>query len=229
MPTGSNARWLPPIAPEQVSRHPCNASGPKDVRIAKKLARQLNPGATGGTNSQMPVKCAEPRLGGWNGAKMFVLRYFGYVGGTLLALLFVTDAMLPKQPLPGVLKSGSDLPAVRIHSDKKWPERVVFDTSTQPVAPVVMAEAAAAPRPVVASAPEATAKARVREAFAQFSPAEPKATAAAPKMAAAEPKSAAPKPAQVIKRKVARVHPIHPSRPVMLAAQQRFGWFDNTW
>jgi len=82
----------------------------------------------------------------------------------------------------------------------------------------------------VATAPTITAKARVREAFAQFTTAEPKATPVEARVASADPKSQAPKQAQVVKRKVAKAHPAHPSRPVMLAAQQpRFGLFDATW
>jgi hypothetical protein len=149
---------------------------------------------------------------------MLVLRYFGYVGGSLLALLFVCNAVFPKQPLPDVLSSGSDLPAIRIHSDKKWPERVVFDTRAAPVAasaPVIVGQADAPAAPAVV-APSITAKARVREAFAQFTPANPK------------PETKAElKPRRKVATKVAKVHV---GRPLVLASQQpRFGWFDNTW
>ena len=151
---------------------------------------------------------------------MLVLRYFGYVGGLLLALLFVCNAVFPKQPLPEILSSGSDLPAIRIHSDRKWPERVVFDTSMAPVAasaPVTVAQADTPAAPKV-EAPSITAKARVREAFAQFTPAAPKPETKA---------ELRPQP----KRKVAtRVTKVHTGRPLVLASQQpRFGWFDNTW
>jgi len=165
---------------------------------------------------------------------MPLLRYFSFVGGALLTLLFICDAVLPQVPLPGNLTSGSDLPAVRIHSDRKWPERVVFDTSVPSVAPSTVVAAVAAP----AAPPtrDASAKARVREAFAQLPPgqseakvSEPKASefkASGPKtaaMAAVEPGKAELKP----KRKVARAHPA--GRPVMLVAQQpHYGLFD-TW
>jgi hypothetical protein len=147
---------------------------------------------------------------------MLVLRYFGYVGGSLLALLFVCNAVFPKQPLPDVLSSGSDLPAIRIHSDKKWPERVVFDTRAAPVAasaPVILAQADTPAAPTVV-APSITAKARVREAFAQFTPSDPK-------------PETKPQPRRKVATKVAKVHV---GRPLVLASQQpRFGWFDNTW
>ena len=151
---------------------------------------------------------------------MLVLRYFGYVGGSLLALLLVCNAVFTKPALPDVLSSNPEQPAIRIHSDKKWPERVVFDTSMAPVvAPAAIAQAAAEASPK-AEAPSITAKARVREAFAQFTPAEPKRDAKADLKAQAQPK-----------RKVAtRVAKVHVGRPLVLASQQpRFGWFDNTW
>ena len=152
---------------------------------------------------------------------MLVLRYFGYVGGSLLALLFVCNAVFPKQPLPDVLSSDPERPAIRIQSDKKWPERVVFDTSMAPVAapaPAVIAQAAPPATPK-AEAPSITAKARVREAFAQFTPAEPK-----------QEQKADLKPQPQPKRKVAtKVAKVHVGRPLVLASQQpRYGWFDNT-
>ena len=60
---------------------------------------------------------------------MPLLRYFMYVGGALLALLLISDVLLPQVPLPGNLTSASDLPAVRIRSQQKWPDRVVIDTT----------------------------------------------------------------------------------------------------
>lgn len=155
--------------------------------------------------------------------KMFVLRYFGYVGGALLALLFACNAVLPKQPLPDVVKSGSEVPAIRIQSERKWPERVVFDTTMVPIAapaPAPVTITKTDTPPVVAPQAQATpvtAKARVREAFAQFTPAEPKAGAVKTQP----------------KRKLAKArlpHPMMVGRPVMLAAQQpHFGFFENTW
>jgi hypothetical protein len=158
---------------------------------------------------------------------MLVLRYFGYVGGSLLALLFVCNAVFSKQPLPAVVSSGTDLPAIRIHSDKKWPERVVFDTNMAPVAaPVTVAQAAAPATPKVEAkleAPSFTAKAHVREAFAQFTPAESKPEA----KAEAKPQPKHKMAGKVVANKVAKAH-VGP--PLVLASQQpRFGWIDNTW
>ncbi len=89
-------------------------------------------------------------------------------------------------PLPQNLTSGPDLPSIRIHSDRKLPERVVIDTSiAMPVRALAAAVATAQLKPQIqAMAPAAapavaqpsanrvtadiSAKARVREAFAQL-------------------------------------------------------------
>ena len=57
---------------------------------------------------------------------MPLARYFLYVGAVLLTLLFVIDAYLPK--FPATEKAHANLPLIRIHSDRKWPQRVVYDT-----------------------------------------------------------------------------------------------------
>src|ERR1700749_4837566 len=107
---------------------------------------------------------------------MPLLRYFLYVGGALLSLILIANLVLPQESLPGTLTSATELPSVRIQSDRKLPERIVFDTrSTVAVAPVpVLAPskiaAVVAPAPVPAMAAEMSAKARVREAFAQLPP-----------------------------------------------------------
>lgn len=136
---------------------------------------------------------------------MLVVRYFLYVGGVLLALLFVSDVYLPKPPV--VETADTDLPVIRIHSDRKLPERVVFDTSRPTIVPP-QTPAVAAIQPS-ASVAEISAKARVREAFAQFVTPEPK------------------KPASRLQRKRRIAQRRAP--PMMLVAQQpQFGFFGNT-
>lgn len=166
---------------------------------------------------------------------MPLLRYFVFVGGALLALLFVCDAVLPQVPLPGNLtSSGSDLPAIRIRSDRKWPDRVVFDTTIPSIAPMRIAKAEIAPVP---PANDASAKARVREAFAQLPPSQLPPSQVALKQAGGAAATVASEPSKTElkaelkpqpKRKVAKVRPA--SRPVMLVAQQpHYGLFDTTW
>ena len=142
---------------------------------------------------------------------MPVARYFMFVGGTLLALLFLIDAFAPSQTVVASHAAPSiDRNVVRIRSDAKLPERVVYDTSLPTIVPPASkVQVAAAPQPPVAVDP--TAQARVRDTFAQFVPADVK----------------KPEPQVQRKRKVAksRVNP-----PMQLAQQQHFGFFGNsTW
>jgi len=156
---------------------------------------------------------------------MPVARYFLFVGGVLLALLLAIDALIPQQAIvasqaaPSVNKT-----VVRIRSDQKLPERVVYDTSLPTIVrpPAVTAQVTApVVAPPAAASADATAQARVRETFAQFVPAEAK----------------KPEPQVQRKRKVAksRPAPMQLAQPQMRVAQQsHFGFFggsnwNNTW
>jgi hypothetical protein len=152
---------------------------------------------------------------------MPIFRYFMFVGGALLALLLTADFVWPTVPIAQTVGVASyDQPLIRIRSDRHLPERVVLDTSQPTIAaPVVKTAAVAAPQPAVQAdaLADASAKARVRETFAQFTP-------------KAQPQQQVQAPAQP-KRKVARAHPA-PQRgqPMMLVAQQpHFGLFNTTW
>jgi hypothetical protein len=152
---------------------------------------------------------------------MPIFRYFILVGGALLALLFVADLALPKPPAEQSIETASnDLPLIRIRSERKLPERVVLDTSQPTIAPpTVTAAAVVAPQPPTVGG--MSAKARVRETFAQFVP-ESKADATSVKKAAAPPRH----------HKVAKTR-WAPSpffgRPTMVAQQPHFGLFNTTW
>ncbi|UGY18726.1 hypothetical protein HAP48_0015475 [Bradyrhizobium septentrionale] len=76
--------------------------------------------------------------------------YFWKVGAVLLALLFVADYSLPRAPT--VDQAAANRPAVRIHSDRKWPERVDFDTRS----PVIVAAAPVAEPTEVATSSDVT-------------------------------------------------------------------------
>ena len=153
---------------------------------------------------------------------MPVARYFLFVGGVLLALLLAIDSLVPQQAIvasqaaPSVNKT-----IVRIRSDQKLPERVVYDTSLPSIVPpTVTAQAVAPPVPAVASA---AAQARVRETFAQFVP----------------PEAKKPDPQVQRKRKVARSRPGPPmqfgqSPQLRVAQQSHIGFFggpswNSTW
>jgi hypothetical protein len=141
---------------------------------------------------------------------MPVARYFLFVGGALLALLLAIDAFVPPQlGVASHAAPGIDKTVVRIRSDQKPLERVVYDTSLPTIVPpaaTVQAAAAAAP-PVVAGT---SAQARVRETFAQFVPTEAK----------------KPEPQVQRKRRIAKSQSTPPKSPPMRFAQQsQYGFF----
>jgi hypothetical protein len=142
---------------------------------------------------------------------MLLARYVLSVGGVLLALLFVADAVAPKVPAAATDSNlGMDKAVIRIHTDRKWPEPVVFDTNiptTIVPTQTIKAEAVVPPPAPVA---DVSAKTRVRESFAQF--------------VAPEPKKPEAKPQR--KRKIARSRVAPPM--IQVAQQPRFGFF-NTW
>jgi hypothetical protein len=153
---------------------------------------------------------------------MPVARYFLFVGGVLLALLLAIDAFVPQETVVASQAAPSvDKTVVRIRSDQKPPERVVYDTSLPTIVPppAVTAQGTA---PVVApsAAADATAQTRVQETFAQFVPEAKK-----------------PEPQVQRKRKIAksRPAPMQFAQPQMRVAQQsQFGFFggpswNSTW
>ncbi|WP_315754302.1 MULTISPECIES: hypothetical protein [unclassified Bradyrhizobium] len=154
---------------------------------------------------------------------MPILRYFLFVGGTLLALLVLADAVLPSVPLPASLSSASDLPPVRIQSTRKWPERIVMDTSIATPAPVKLAKAEQPP----AEPAGEVAKNGLRDAFAQMSAVEANRQVAAVKAAEKPRAMRIADTSKAKKRKVARAHL---GRPMILVAQQpHVGPFAWTW
>ena len=95
---------------------------------------------------------------------MPLARYFLLVGGALLAVLLLAGGFLPS--LPAVERAETQRTTIRIHSEMKLPDRVVFDTSaptvTLPVAPVIAEDAIPSPLPA------ADVSAKARQAFAQM-------------------------------------------------------------
>jgi hypothetical protein len=148
---------------------------------------------------------------------MPLARYFLFVGAALLTLLFVVDAYLPKLPLEQ-RANAADLSMIRIHSDRKWPERVVLDTTRPTITPATtgVTEASVAAPASVADLP---AKVRVRESFAQLTPTN------SDQLHPADPRKPEPKPQR--KRKV--VARSYGGPPTILVAQQpRFGFFGSS-
>jgi hypothetical protein len=147
---------------------------------------------------------------GWSGAEMPLARYFFFVGGVLVALLLISGWLLPKFPMTETADMGADKSFLRISSDRKWPERVVFDTSVAPIAPVQTAMTEEAVMPPAREA-VADVSARMGDAFAQLEPTDQKKPESKPHW----------------KRKIAKKH-LAPR--VLVAQQPRFGFFvSNIW
>jgi hypothetical protein len=156
---------------------------------------------------------------------MPLMRYFLFVGAALLALLFVAAEVFPTLPAESAVQGTralADVPMIRIHTDRKWPERVVFDTSIPTIVPArtqmaknevsVAIPAQVAQGTQVAQVADVSTKVTARDAFAQLVP--------------TDLKKPDPKPQQ--KRKIAKKRAAPPA--VLLAQQQQrpqFGFFAN--
>ncbi len=65
------------------------------------------------------------------------IRYFGFVGSGLVALLFGLNWLVPEPRLEPA-RADVTRPAIRISSIEKLPERIVFDTSAPPALPRIV-------------------------------------------------------------------------------------------
>jgi hypothetical protein len=161
---------------------------------------------------------------------MPLARYFLVVGTALLALLFVIDACLPKLPAADNANStvnvASDLSVIRIHSDRRWPERVEFDTSMPTITP---APAALAEVNVPANA---AAPARMRDAFAQLETTQAQTPIQAQTSEPKKPEPKLPPKRRIVASKTVANRTVaknQAGQPMMLVAQQpRFGFFSRT-
>jgi hypothetical protein len=146
---------------------------------------------------------------------MPVARYFGVVGGVLLTLMFFLNAFLPKLPDAAEVRA-VDKSVIRIHSDRKWPERIVFDTSQPTLIPPQAAKSLEANVPAQPRAADMTAKARGRDSLAELQPSDQ-----------AQAQLLQPKKLEnkvVRKRKIARRAP----PGILIAQQPQFGFFGNS-
>jgi hypothetical protein len=97
---------------------------------------------------------------------MPLLRYFGWVGGFLVAALFAANWCFS---VPTPRSRPSDVPLnqrinIRIHTDHKWPERVTFDTTRLMPTPDAKLEAESSPSREIL----ARAERRTLDAFAEM-------------------------------------------------------------
>jgi hypothetical protein len=146
---------------------------------------------------------------------MPLARYFSFVGGVLLALLFVLDACFPKRPVAARTKVYP--PVIRIYSDRKWPERIVYDTSLPTIgpSPVANAEDSAQKLETVA---ETSSGVKQRESFAMLpSPSADRLQASATRVHEPRPR----RRANIVKKRA-------PTPSVAMARHQQFGWFERS-
>ena len=146
---------------------------------------------------------------------MPLARYFLYVGGVLLTLVFILDAWLTE--LPVMERSHANSPVIRIHSDRKWPERIVFDTTLPTIVPAqtaIVEDRVPSPSTVT----DVAVKEREREAFALMQPSDAK------RLEPSAPGRRELKPQR--QRKIAKRHVM--PRSLFVARQPQFGWFGNT-
>jgi hypothetical protein len=148
---------------------------------------------------------------------MPLARYLLFVGGVLLALLFISDPFLPKLPVADWSNSHSAI--IRIHSDQKWPGRVVYDTSLPTLIPAQI-ENVETDLPGPARVGDVV-KAMGREAFAQLQlqPSD------AIQLRRSDPKKREPK-LQRQRKKIAKRQAAPAAR--LVARQPQFGWFGNS-
>jgi hypothetical protein len=110
-----------------------------------------------------------------------------------------------------------NLPVIRIHSDRRWPERVVYDTAIPTIIPAQIASGETS-IPAPATIPDVSVNGREREAFAQMQPSDAK------QLEPSVPKKREPKLQH--KGKIAK-RPTVPPR-FLAARQLQFGWFGNS-
>lgn len=145
--------------------------------------------------------------------------YFRNVGAALLVLLFVADSYLPTST--AVQRAAAYPPVIRIHTDRKWPERVVFDTTTAIVSARPFASdtnVAALPRTGDMPTSQANAS-RVRDAFAML-----------PQPDSRHAQSVDQNKRQVKQKTAARSTRKHTRQIILAARQRQFAWFGfRTW
>ena len=137
--------------------------------------------------------------------------YFLSVGGVLLALLFAADALLPKPSVIGIVSGAAPSP-IRIQSQRKGPDAIVFDTTQ----PTITPSTAVSPEATVTDASPSWSA--VRKSFAQVVPTRPAQTAGYERR-----KTGARYP----RKRGAAVARIR--RPARVTEYARFDFFRMTW
>ena len=145
---------------------------------------------------------------------MPLVRYFSFVSGVLLALLFILDACFPKLPVATMAKV--NLPGIRVYSNPKWPERIVYDTNPPAMTPTSMAstEGIIQASKIIA---DASTGAKERESFAMLPPSKERLQASDTKGRELKPR---------YQSKIARKRT--PARRVAMVRHLQFGWYGGS-
>ena len=149
---------------------------------------------------------------------MPIARYFIIVGGTLAALLFIAGWCLPTPPAmfadqPPAL----DRAIIRIKSERKWPEKVVLDTSQPTIAPPAVEKPPAAQS--VRLPPDEAGDQSNLEAMAQLKPDTPSAAVDHPTLRIKRGLARTARSKRRITRRLARAE--------AGGGCCQFGWIDN--
>ena len=141
-------------------------------------------------------------------------RYFYLVGGVLLALLFILDASFPK--LPVAAKAKVYPPVIRIYSDRKLPERIIYDTSLPTIVPTLTASTES-----IIQVPQMIADdssgARNWEALAMLPPSGEPLRESGAKMRELKPRH----PIKIVRKRP-------PAPRIAMARPRPFGWFGQS-
>ena len=149
---------------------------------------------------------------------MPIARYFIIVGGTLAALLFVAGWCLPTPPAMFADQPlALDRAIIRIKSDRKWPEKVVLDTSQPTIAPPAVEEPP--PAQSVRLPPDEAGDQSNLEAMAQLKPDTPSAAVDHPTLRIKRGLARTARSKRRITRRLARAE--------AGGGCCQFGWIDN--
>jgi hypothetical protein len=152
---------------------------------------------------------------------MPLTRYFLFVGGVLLALVFISGSMLPKLPMAASADLGIERSFLKINSDRKWPERIVYDTTLPTIvpAPTAIVEDRV---PSPATVADVSVKEREREAFALMRQSD---------TGRLQPSDPGKRELKLQRqRKIAKIAKRRAPPALLVARQLQFGWFGySTW
>ncbi len=148
---------------------------------------------------------------------MPIARYFIFVGGTLAAMLLIAGGCLPTPPAMFANQLVIDRSIIRIKSARKWPEKVVLDTSQPTITPPAVEEPPAAQS--VRLPPDEAGDQSNLEALAQLKPDTPSAAVDHPTLRIKRGVTRNARSKRRITRRLARAE--------AGGGCCRFGWIDN--